>query len=145
MKKKTIYLAGPIAGLKKAEAWEWRIKATEKLKRYYKVINPLDKEPVVKKYVAWPRTHKRIFTLDMARVRRSDIILANFDGWRTQSVGTLIEIGLALGLGKEIYIVIHPTARCYHPFVVHSGSVFHVLGDALEFLVHKAGRSSYEK
>lgn len=76
-----------------------------------------------------------IYARDRWDVMRADVVLANFTGARTVSIGTMFELAWAAQAGKYIVVVMEPGNPHDHAFVRQAASV--VFGDldaALEYM-----------
>ena len=136
---KTIYLAGPIAGLTLKEATYWRDIATEYLEPLgYSVLNPmrgitLSNLNDILGFSHGNLTPNEILERDLGDVREADIILACIS---EISVGTLFELGYAYALGKDLVIVLMGKMKHYnnHPFISETSTQFNSLDRALEHI-----------
>lgn len=154
MPRPTIYLAGPMKGLTWEHAYGWRQWATGKLtKAGWKILCPVrpqisdvdpstviqnpareeldsDKRPILK-------TASAFVTKDELFIRRSDMLLANFLDATEVSAGTMWELGLAWGLGKQIVSVFEAGNPHDTAFVRRRSHVFvDTLAEAVEYLEH---------
>jgi len=109
--KPMIYLAGQMSGLSLKEMSEWRKEATTLLEENFKVISPIN----FYNFEIDPSnyTDKEVKEFDLLAVKKSDIVLINFD--YPKSIGSAIEIHMAHDVwgipviafgGKNVYI--HP-------------------------------------
>jgi hypothetical protein len=143
-----MYLAGAIRD-SRPEDIEWREKVIYDLACLpVRILNPLGGKSYANGL--WTvsgveSTPAFIFDHDKWCVEQSDVVLFNFtalsEGY--PNIGTLVEFGIAVALGKLIYTVIDPNysghdkQRMYklHPFLAQpSSSVFNTMDDAIEFL-----------
>lgn len=133
MKDFNIYLAGKMTGLTYDVANSWRVKAKKWLENRecnykVKVCNPNDYYNFkTKTYV----NDKEIIRFDLHKVRTSDLILVNLDGF---SIGTAMELQHAYD--KGIPIVGYKTdGGMIHPWLDYvCNRVFHSLEGALEYI-----------
>ncbi len=126
--KKHVYLAGPILGCNQFEANDWRQYVARELLTYNLIgISPLRCEPLVgEKYAAnYPDpkfgTARAIGTKNLYDLRTCDLTLAYLPlppKGRTQSYGTLLEIGAAHQAQKPVIIVSNDPYVIQHPVVV---------------------------
>lgn len=127
--KRKLYLAGPMTGLTLEESAEWRIAAADRLEPLYECFSPLRGKSYLK-----GQTHKSdgperaggdkgIFRRDRWDVRTSDVVLANFVGSTSISIGTLFEIAWANALEKFVIVVMEPTNLHQHAFVRQAASI----------------------
>ena len=108
MLKKYIYLAGPIAGLNEQEATEWRNEVNGLLPYGIIGISPLRCEPVKE---GMTYTDKGA------------------------TIGTIIEIGWAIGLRKPLIVVSDDEQYMDHPLIKHNASWrLDNLSDAVEVI-----------
>ncbi len=117
-----IYLAGPISGETEQGAIEWRDVISEYLAKVSERlvgVSPLRCElpgddglyPVAPSY----KMAQEITAKNMLDVRRSDLVLAYLP---KVSIGTLQEIGWAVGLGKTVIVVSDIDAVLQHPVLL---------------------------
>ena len=116
-----VYLAGPIAGLNYANATSWREYAKDILsqsgingyspmrsKEFLSHIENFSKHPLVEndpyKALNIMSTTQGIIGRDSFDVRTCDLVLANFVGATSISMGTIWELGLAFGLNKPVVV-----------------------------------------
>jgi nucleoside 2-deoxyribosyltransferase len=99
---RTVYLAGPIAGLSHEEASQWRNKAAEMLiDRGCKVIDPLLKYKAGN-FSGMP-DYAWTFYEDVEKgVMEADVVLAGFPGGEVASLGTGFELGVAYAMGIPV-------------------------------------------
>lgn len=95
--KKIIYLAGGMTGLSLEEQNSWRVELKsnfEELTSNVSVINPLDHFSFFSEdYKNDKIDEKEILRLDLDKVRKSDLIIVNFN--EPKSIGTACELCLA--------------------------------------------------
>lgn len=155
----TLYLAGAIRDTHREDV-EWReqlIFALNNLNQDYddpivQVLNPLGNKTFNPNNKEWRvggvlSTPSLIFQQDLWCVRRADIIVAHLGALsdRYPNIGTLMEIGAAVGMGgKLIYTIISPTYQGHdnpgvfrlHPFLAEASSAtFGTYEECEEFLV----------
>lgn len=136
---KTIYLAGPIAGLTLKEATYWRDTATEYLEPLgYTVLNPmrgitLSSSNDILGFSHGNLTPNEILERDLDDVREADIILTCIS---EISVGTLFELGYAYALDKDLIVVLMGKMKHYnnHPFISETSTQFNSMNRALEHI-----------
>ena len=116
MLKKYIYLAGPIAGLNEQEATEWRKGVVDTLPHGIVGISPLRCEPLKQGMVytddgatdpMWSDA-RAINAKNWLDTESADLVLAFLPkemNERRPSIGTIIEIGWAIGLRKPLIVV----------------------------------------
>lgn len=122
-----IYLAGPIAGLTKGEANDWRKYVIEKLSPHGIVgVSPLRSEPLIgERYnVVYddPRfgTPNAIRAKNVIDVNTCNATLEFLPKWANDlrpSYGTVTEHGMSLALGKPIILVSDDPYVLKHPLV----------------------------
>jgi nucleoside 2-deoxyribosyltransferase len=126
---KTVYLSGPISGLRYAEAREWRDVAAESLaeegivaltplrgKNFLeKIDGPLLKAGHPTKPLSTP---KGIVTRDRWDAMRCDVMLVNLLGATDVTIGTMIEYGWADAARNPIITVMEPEGNIHdHAFI----------------------------
>ena len=144
--KKFIYLAGPIAGCTQEEANEWREYVRSMLPHGIVGISPLRCEPLKEGMVytddgatdkMWsdPRSINAKNWLD---TESSDLVLAYLPkemNDRRPSIGTIIEIGWAIGLRKPLIVVTNDEYLASHPLIqTNANWIFDNLIDALDVI-----------
>ena len=131
--KKYIYLAGPIAGLTEVEAIEWRGWVRERLPHGIVGISPLRCEPLKEGMVytddgatapMWSDA-RAINAKNWLDTESSDLVLAYLPkemNDRRPSIGTIIEIGWAIGLRKPLIVVSDDEYMMEHPLIQRNAS-----------------------
>lgn len=135
-----VYLAGPMTGMRVADAITWRDSATERLHDAgFKVLNPanvlhgLPPDTIITGKVERELTS---FLRDKFEVGRCDIVLANLDLCATVSIGTVMEMAWAYDRGKFIVTVMPPCNPHSHPWLNFvSGAVVSHFEDAIDVIV----------
>jgi nucleoside 2-deoxyribosyltransferase len=140
---KSLYLAGPIAGLSYRESTTWRRIVARKLEQDVIPLSPmrgkeyLDGNPSIKgDYDAAHRKHvlstqAAITARDRNDVLlRSDAVLVNFLGAEKISLGTVIEVGWADAARKPIILVIEPEGNVHDYLMIRQAAGFRT--DCLE-------------
>jgi nucleoside 2-deoxyribosyltransferase len=131
--KKYIYLAGPIADCDYQEANEWRVYCQEKFEPGIVGISPLRCEPLEKgkrysetgSVVKMWSDPRAIATKNWMDTESADLVLAYLPkklNDRRPSIGTIIEIGWAIGLRKPLIIVSDDNYLMDHPLIKHNAS-----------------------
>lgn len=129
-----VYLAGPIKGCTFTEATSWREYVTNNLPKQIVALSPMrGKDPVNIKnqsdefgriqdsYEDMPLTSaKGILTRDYNDCTRSDIILANFLGAKSISIGTVMEIAWAKSHNIPLVLVMEHNNIHNHPMIRES-------------------------
>ena len=143
-----IYLGGPITGLTKAEAQEWRTRAADLLTDVgFSVLNPLRGTPINKRgRIGGPadrelekpysmRSDKAIVHRDLfLDIATSDVVLFNFAGAAVASIGSCVEVGYCLALRKFAVVVVAQHSVHDHAFIREVGPSFLTVEDAVDFL-----------
>ena len=123
-----IYLAGPISGLTKEEAFGWRDRVEEHLRWYIPSVRVYIPERVdfingtgdggagYLQEIDKERGETAA-RLDFAAIADSQIVVFNLLQARKVSIGTMIELGWAYTLGKYIIVVMQSGAIHDHSFV----------------------------
>lgn len=111
----TVYLCGPITGIKSNEALEWREYVTGRLKPDIITIDPTRDNPNLQRESKLPGTIDRrlsrsvhgtgVIARDRFDLRRSDLVLANFLGAERVSIGSVGEIFWADAMRIPVIIV----------------------------------------
>ncbi len=122
MSKIYIYLAGPVKGKSEDDACNWRESFTECLRlrnSNFVGVSPLRCEAPGPdgKYpydYSWDMA-TQITAKNLLDVRRCDAVLAYLPN--ADSIGTLQEIGWAVGLGKTIIMLTHTPSVATHPIL----------------------------
>jgi len=124
--KKFVYLAGPISGCKVEEAIDWRKKVQEALPKNIIGISPLRNEPTDGEVYALESKDPRFSTplaisgKNYYDTMAADIVLAYFPKLTSTdrlSIGTIIEIGWAIGAKKPIILVTEDENITKHPLI----------------------------
>ena len=133
MLKKYIYLAGPIAGLNEQEATEWRKEVSDALPYGIVGISPLRCEPLKEGMVytddgatdpMWSDA-RAINAKNWLDTESADLVLAFLPkemNERRPSIGTIIEIGWAIGLRKPLIVVSDDEYMMEHPLIQRNAS-----------------------
>lgn len=138
----TVYLSGPITGQNYQEArYGWRKYVAERLSPGIKALSPMRHEghlaevfgSLEKEYPEHFFSQPRVLVeKDRLDIERSDIILVNLLEANRVSIGTMVEIGIAVALGKKIVLCVHRGSMHDHPFVIETASlVLDKLDDAI--------------
>jgi len=112
MKKRTVYLAGPMEHVSAADAKGWRDIAMWNLNQ--SDINVLD--PTRRIHNFEKRYMKRIFELDLRDIQECDIILANLDNPTVAKHGTAMEVFYASYVLRKPVVAFKADASIIHPF-----------------------------
>jgi hypothetical protein len=119
---KLVYLTGPITGLPETEAVGWRRSFGTLLKGDIRCIDPtrdrVDTTPDNEITVEKLRHGHASVTRDRADVLRSDILVANFLGATTVSIGSVGELFWADAYRKPIIVAMEPGNVHYHLFIL---------------------------
>jgi len=124
---KTIYLSGTLDGDPFRESWRRRVKI--KLRKKFKIINPMD-------YKYQEGKHRAIVNKDRKHIRQSNILIVDGTkpGW-----GTAMEMFYAKSLRKKVYVFVHDEWRS--PWLInYSSIIFEGLDDIINFLLEKGLR-----
>jgi len=125
---KTVYLAGSINGLIFKEATQWRETLGTSLTKYgYNVLSPtryLNSLEYLSTEILNDAnlTTNPLYILRRDRwdIKHSDIIIAKVDTLgHLPMIGTLLELGMALELGKRVILVGLPPKFYHHPFFLN--------------------------
>lgn len=151
-----VYLSGAVGGLQKSDWNDWREKVFYRFNEFneeysaYPNIEPLyianptyveslemeneDKKDITDFNVKFKsdEIYHRYLTL----IKKSDIILANFlisPDSKKWNVGTPIELGIAIGLNKDI-VTVCDSNLSKHPFIRETSVNFNNLDDAITYI-----------
>lgn len=147
----TVYLAGPMSGLKHAQAHSWRREAKAALGRfgidvalpYNMVLSQPDKaRALYSSALKADMPDAAIMQGDLQAIAGSDAMLVNVALHKGVSVGTMIEIGYALRLGIEIFYVSGPNDPHDNPLTRALRNRFVNLKDACDAVVCEAVKSA---
>lgn len=143
----SVYLSGPIIGVTYDDArFGWRKYVADRLSPGIKPLSPMRHEGHLAEISGTlehdniPATHffsrsRVIVEKDRLDIERCDIMLVNLIGAKRVSIGTCVEIGIAMALGRKIILVIEPggeNPHAYHPFITEPASlVLDNLDDAI--------------
>lgn len=138
-----IYLAHPITGLKTRDVFAYYDNIAECLAEKHTILSPmtgkdyLRNETVMQKsYEDYPisRGHA-IFERDQWMVSISDIVLCDFTGAKTVSIGCCMEMAWAAKLGKHSVVVMEDGNPNDHRFMREAADiVFATLNEALTYI-----------
>lgn len=138
-----VYLAGPISGLRQAEAVGWRGRAREELAGAgYRVVDPMrghDSRRAEEALRAdghnWPYGPKAVFRRDKHDVERCDIILVNLTAASRVSIFTMMEMAWAEQWNKFVLTVMEDGNIHEHLAVREASSlVVPTLEEAIKYL-----------
>lgn len=157
---KSVYLAGPIAGLTVEQAVTWRAEAAFKL--WQRGIQALS--PMRAKAELFPQGHvfdnqghdrsplttgKGIVTRDRNDIVTCDLMLVNLTGVNKFSLGTAVEFGWADAYRKPIITIMpdwtggettNPNNPFHHAFIIElSGYIVNSLDDGLALAIQVLG------
>jgi nucleoside 2-deoxyribosyltransferase len=115
--KPLLYLVGPLTGYSFEDCDTWRKEVAEALHPEIACLSPLRSQRylVGEKSLQDNYGHlnvfsstRGIFTQDVFDAKRCDAVLVNFLGATKPSIGSCIEIGVAVAMGKPIVMAIEP-------------------------------------
>lgn len=137
-----IYLAHPITGLSADEVFEYYDTVSEELEFYHTVFSPMSgkdelrTESVMKKSYDSPVTGDHaIFERDMWMVEMSDMLLCDFTGAGSVSIGCCMEIAWASKLNHHTIIVMEDGNIHDRPFMREAADViFPTLKEAIKYI-----------
>ena len=134
--KEHVYLAGPIEGLSREQAIEWRLKASFELSNVgIDTLDPTRRASFVDSsdYLTHENAARRIWKSDLQDIAYSTVILANLsDSLPGKKWGTVCEIAHAHTKNKIIIVVINE-GQFKHPFITQYATEVHTnLDDAIE-------------
>lgn len=151
--KRTVYLAGPVAGLTEDEAKDWRVEVQMALADHNIMgISPLRCEPATDGRYDVPDntqdndkrfgTAQAIGSKNEFDARSCDMMLAYLPmvPGRIPSVGTITEIGWGKALNKPVILVTNDPYLQDHPVIQHCASwSLDNLSDAVDVLIGVLG------
>ena len=124
-----VYLCGPIAGCTYEEArYGWRRDLADMFEKGIPVLSPMRQEGHLAE-VSGPigtfapdrkaiATQRAIVAKDKLDLHQCSIVVANFLGAESVSIGSVAEIGYASAIGKPIVVVMEPTGNIHdHLFI----------------------------
>jgi len=145
--KKYVYLAGPIAGCTESEGNGWRNDVNFMLPDNIIGISPLRCEPLKEGMVytddgatdpMWSDA-RAINAKNWLDTESADLVLAYLPKYmndRRPSIGTIIEIGWAIGLRKPLIVVSDDEYMMEHPLIQRNASWrLDNLDDAVEVII----------
>jgi hypothetical protein len=117
-----VYLAGPISGISVEAGTAWRDQVSRLFPSHIHSISPLRDDPDYSPIGSPADQQGMVHAIqsvkrDMADVARCDLLLANFLGAQTVSIGTLAEVFWASAFHKLIVAAIETRNPSRHPFV----------------------------
>jgi nucleoside 2-deoxyribosyltransferase len=123
MRKKTIYLAGPMFDCNSSQISNWRESVKDKLGHKFNILDPTRPFSEGSTYIDWVERDKEDIDL-------SDVILVF--RWKC-SDGTAMEMNHAWNLGKTVVCVAFQEG--YSPWITyHSDVIFKSLDEAITYL-----------
>lgn len=135
MKKPSLYLGGPIGGLKAKHATGWRKDVRHILSPHYKILDPLDFGPIQPGEKDQAATVKQ----DIHLVAQADIMLA----WMWQiSPGTCMEMVYAKMARTKVVLAAPAAVQKRFWIPQHADHVFDTLPEAVDFILHMTNRFS---
>jgi nucleoside 2-deoxyribosyltransferase len=145
--KNRVYLAGPITGLSYDDAVDWRKKAKSYLKEFnINAFSPLRGKEFLSHIKEFKRTgydihplstNRGIMTRDRFDCTNADVLLVNFLGAQTVSIGTVMEIAWADAHRIPIVCCMEgPENPHFHGMILEAiGYRFDNLKDALDTII----------
>jgi len=145
--KRTVYLAGPIAGLTEGEAKDWRSDVSERLLEHNIMgISPLRCEPATDgRYdISTTQNGDNLFGTAQAigsknefDARNADMILVYLP---SPSIGTIIELGWGKALNTPTVVVTDDPGIKLHPVIRHCSSwSLDTLDEAVDVIIGVLG------
>ena len=111
MKKRTIYLAGPMEHVSIEDSKGWRSIATNLLEDSFNILDPTRRvHHFEKKYM------RRIFELDLRDIQESDMLLVNLENPKIAKHGTAMEVFYASYVLRKPVVAFKSDAESIHPF-----------------------------
>lgn len=126
--KLRVYLCGPISGLSYTQATRWREQVKAALKGWCIILDPMRGKSILKSEERLGVSYEFLSPLlsaefidcrDYLDIRRCDVVLAYLDEAEWNSIGSLLEIGAAIALGKPVVLVdSRDNSIKYHPLLI---------------------------
>lgn len=126
-----IYLMGPISGVNLNGALAWREYAQRLLSPEIRVLDPMrgkknilpdTDEKLGFDYTATPSelvTPAGIVNRDLMDIKRCDLVLANFLDASEISIGSCVEVGIAIAYNKPLVLTMEAKNIHRHPFITY--------------------------
>lgn len=119
MNKPSVYLAGPITGLSYEDSIGWREEAIQGLAPDIDAYSPMRAKSYLSgttqigmSYEKFPLSSQRgIMCRDFFDCTQRDLLLVNFKGAKSVSIGTVMEVAWAYGTRKPIVAIMEPTIK----------------------------------
>ena len=111
IKKRTVYLAGPMEHVSLDNAASWRNTAKALLSDHYETLDPCRRLHNYEK-----RYMKRIFELDLRDIREADILLVNLNDPKLAKHGTAMEVFYAAYVLQIPVVAFKEDNTTIHPF-----------------------------
>lgn len=139
---KSVYLCGPMSGVKTSDSAGWRKYVAAKLAHDIIPLSPLRGKSFLKNddiiahtYNNVIATAEAITTRDRNDVINCDLVMANFLGAEIVSIGSVIELGWADMMRKPIVLIMEPGNIHKHPIIdTICGYKTHTLDEAINIV-----------
>lgn len=151
------YLSGVISGVTLSQSAGWRISVAERLAAEgWTVADPLRGSQAYRspRKIIRPSEYPpdeptmsdmAFFSRDLHDISKCDVLLANVLECDKASIGTAFELAWGAILPQCLVVIaLTPKGPMDHPFVRHSGVVFHDLSEAVDFVISSAPTESEE-
>ncbi len=142
--KARVYLAGKMAGLTWDEAIGWRLELSAIIQDHLEVLSPMRGKTKENWVVGGPYPEHLLYgtdviiTQDVNDVKRADAIAVRFKMGEETSIGTLLEVGRAMG-EKPVVMIIDPRDAKLrsHPFLASfpMGAIVPTISSAADLLL----------
>jgi nucleoside 2-deoxyribosyltransferase len=142
---KSVYLAGPITGCTYQGCTDWRKKAIERLKEFdIEGLDPMRAKSYLEAFVEMGNEYNHplssargIMTRDHWDCTRCDIVLVNFIGAKTVSIGTVMEVAWAWDNQIPVVMAIEESGNPHHHAMINEATGFRVqtLEEAIETVI----------
>ena len=138
-----IYLAHPITGLSAEKVFDYYDGISHVLEERHIIYSPMtgkdylrNETTMQKNYEDYPISKGHaIFERDMWMVSSADIVLCDFTGAQTVSIGCCFEMAVAAKLGKHTIVVMEDGNPHDHRFMREAADiVFSKLEDAISYI-----------
>jgi len=128
MKNYLVYLAGPISGINLEGGSGWREYVIENLYDQIQGLSPLRNKEYLKNegdldgsYEEWPLSNQRgIYSRDRFDCHRADIVLVNFLGAKSVSIGSCMEVAWAAQNNTPVILIMEPGNVHEHPMILEA-------------------------
>ena len=138
-----VYLAHPITGLKSEDVFNYYDAISDELGEHHTILSPMTGKDYLRNETVMQKSYEEhpisrghaIFERDMWMVSTADIVLCDFTGAKSVSIGCCMEMAWAAKLGKHSVIVMEDGNPHDHRFMREAADiVFTTMDDALTYI-----------